>query len=90
MRCTNRLASGVILTSGDRVISAYTRTDAIKFRNTCLTSIRCQCGWFASKSLGVLSTNYNVDGFLSSVDINLKWATLFTTGSNSFLLKILV
>ena len=77
MRCTKRVASEVILTSGDKVISAYTRTDAIKFRNTCLTSIRCQCEWFASKSLGVLSTYYNVNGLLGSVDIKFKWPTVF-------------
>ena len=73
-----------------RVISAYTRTDAIKYRNTCLTSIRCQCGWFASKSLGVLSNYYNVDGFSSSVDIKLKGAIVFAIESTRISLNILV
>ena len=36
MRFTNRVASEVILLSGDKVISAYTRTDAIKFRDSLL------------------------------------------------------
>ena len=36
MRFTNRVANEVILLLGDKVISAYTRTDAIKFRESLL------------------------------------------------------
>ena len=49
---------------------------AVLSLNIHLATVGRQFGWFASKSSGVLSAYTNVDGFLSFVDIKLRWDSL--------------